>query len=182
MCVAFGTHYGALDQGRTLRPLEDLPGAGAGVEFTTVAEMWGDVGMLAAWGGDMARRPGQRPSGKLDTVCDKGTAIMEAGTYEPPLVTLSWVGYLALALAAEELLRVPFGFVVPYSWGGRFGEIQKFVSEGRWERVRTEAKHTGRVQQRVWLAQWVSGGEGRKGVAHKQPKARVGKKRKWTLG
>ena len=52
------------------------------------------------------------------------------------------------------------------------------MSEGRWEKVRTEAKRTGRVQQRVWLAQWVSGGEGRKGVAHKQPKARVGKKRK----
>ena len=29
-------------------PLEDLPGVGAGVEFTTVAEMWGDVAMLAA--------------------------------------------------------------------------------------------------------------------------------------
>ena len=163
-------------------PLEDLPGVGADVEFTTVAEMWGDVAMLAAWGGDMARRPGQRPSGKLGAVCDEVTAMVEARTDEPPLVPLSWVGYLALALAGEESLRVPFGCVVPYSWGGRFGEIQKFVSEGRWEKVRTEAKRTGRVQQRVWLAQWVSGGEGRKGVAHKQPKARVGKKRKLTVG
>ena len=163
-------------------PLEDLPRVGAGVEFTTVAEMWGDVAMLAAWGGDMARRPGQRPSGKLGAVCDEVTAMVEARTDDPPLVLLSWVGYLALALAGEESLRVPFGCVVPYSWGGRFGEIQKFVSEGRWEKVRTEAKRTGRVQQRVWLAQWVSGGEGRKGVAHKQPKARVGKKRKLTVG
>ena len=163
-------------------PLEDLPGVGAGVEFTTVAEMWGDVAMLAAWGRDMARRPGQRPSGKLGAVCDEVTAMVEARTDDPPLVPLSWVGYLALALAGEESLRVPFGCVVPYSWGGRFGEIQKFVSEGRWEKVRTEAKRTGRVQQRVWLAQWVSGGEGRKGVAHKQPKARVGKKRKLTVG
>ena len=32
-------------------PLEDVPGVGAGVEFTTVAEMWEDVAMLAAWGG-----------------------------------------------------------------------------------------------------------------------------------
>ena len=108
--------------------------------------------------------------------------MVEARTDEPPLVPLSWVGYLALALAREESLRVPFGCVVPYYWGGRFGEIQKFGSEGRWEKVRTEAKRTGRVQQRVWLAQWVSGGEGRKGVAHKQPKARVGKKRKLTVG
>ena len=163
-------------------PLEDLPGVVTGLEFTTVAEMWGDVAMLAAWGGVMARRPGQRPSGKLGAVCDEVTAMVEARADEPPLVPLSWVGYLALALAGEESLRVPFGCVVPYSLGGRFGEIQKFVSEGRWEKVRTEAKRTGRVQQRVWLAQWVSGGEGRKGVAHKQPKARVGKKRKLTVG
>ena len=96
-------------------PLEDLPGVGAGVEFTTVAEMWGDVAMLAAWGGgDTAHRPGQRPSGKLGTVCDEVTAMVEARTNEPPLVPLSWVGYLALALAAEESLRVPFGCVVPY--------------------------------------------------------------------
>ena len=59
-------------------PLEDLPGVGADVEFTTVAEMWGDVAMLAAWGGDMARRPGQRPSGKLGAVCDEVTAMVEA--------------------------------------------------------------------------------------------------------
>ena len=163
-------------------PLEDLPRVGAGVEFTTVAEMWGDVAMLAAWGGDMARRPGQRPSGKLGAVCDGLTAMVEARTDEPPLVPSSWVGYLALALAGEESLRVPFGCVVPYSGGERFGEIQKFVSEGRWEKVGTEAMSTGRVQQRVSLAQWVSGGEGRKGVAHKQPKARVGKKRKLTVG
>ena len=32
-------------------PLEDLPGVGAGVGFTTVAEMWEDVAMLAALGG-----------------------------------------------------------------------------------------------------------------------------------
>ena len=96
-------------------PLEDLPGVGAGVEFTTVAEMWGDVAMLAAWGGNMARRPGQRPSGKLGAVCDEVTAMVEARTDEPPLVPLSWVGYLALALAGEESLRVPFGCVVPYS-------------------------------------------------------------------
>ena len=116
-------------------------------------------------------------------MCDEVTAIVEARTDEPPLVALSWVGYLALALAGEESLRVPFGCVVPYSLGGgRFGEIQKSPSEGRWEKVRTEAKRTGRVQQRVSLAQWVSGGEGRKGVAHKQPKARVGKKRKLTVG
>ena len=108
--------------------------------------------------------------------------MVEARGNEPPLVPLSWVGYLALALAGEESLRVPFGCVVPYSWGGRFGEIQKFVSEGRWETARTEAKRTGRVQQRVWLAQWVSGGEERKGVAHQQPKVRVGKKRKLTVG
>ena len=56
------------------------------------------------------------------------------------------------------------------------------MSERRCEKVRTEAKRTGRVQQRVWLAQRVSGGERRKGVAHKQPKARVGKKRKLTVG
>ena len=153
------------------------------MEFTTVAEMWGGVAMLAAWGwGGMARRPGQRPSGKLGAVCDEVTAMVEARTDEPPLVPLSSVGYFALALAGEESLRVPFGCVVPYSWGGRFGEIQRFVSEGRWEKVRTEAKRSGRVQQRVWLAQWVSGGEGRKGVAHKQPKARVGRKRKLTVG
>ena len=142
-------------------PLEDLPGVGADVEFTTVAEMWGDVAMLAAWGGDMARRPGQRPSGKLGAVCDEVTAMVEARTDEPPLVPLSWVGYLALALAGEESLRVPFGCVVPYSWGGRFGEIQKFVSEGRWEKVRTEAKRTGRVQQRCG---WLNGCRGARGV------------------
>ena len=152
------------------------------MEFTTAAKMWGDVAMLAAWGGGMARRPGQRHSGKLGAVCDEVTAMVEARKNEPPLVPLSWVGYLALALAGEESLRVPFGCVVPYSWGGRFGEIQTFVSEGRWEKVRTEAKRTGRVQQRVWLAQWVSGGEGRMGLAHKQPKARLGKKRKLTVG
>ena len=72
---------------------------------------------------------------------------------------------LALAPAGGEGLRVPLGCVVPYSWGGRIGEIQKVVSEGNWEKVRTESNHTGRVQQRVWLAQWVSGREGRKGVA-----------------
>ena len=55
--------------------------------------------------------------------------MVEARTNEPPLVPLSWPGYLALALAGAELLRVPFWCVVPYSWGGgRFGEIQKFVS------------------------------------------------------
>ena len=96
--------------------------------------------------------------------------------------TLRWRLQRRPNLAGAEALRVPFGCVVPYSWGGRFGEIQRFVSEGRWEQVRTEAKRTGRVQQRVWLAQWVSGGEGRKGVAHQQPKARVGKKRKLTVG
>ena len=136
--------------------LEDLPGVGAGVEFTTVAEMWEDVAMFAAWGGDVARRPGKRVSSKLDAVCREVTAIVEAWTNEPPLVPLSWVVYLALALAGEETLRVPLGCVVPYSWGGgRFQEIQMFASEGRWEKVRAEAKRTGRVQQRVWLAQWV---------------------------
>ena len=55
------------------------------------------------------------------------------------------------------------------------------MSEERCEQVRTEAKCTGRVQQRVWLAKWVSGGEGRKGVAHQQSKAREGKKRKLTM-
>ena len=109
----------------------------------------------------MARRPGQRPSGKLGAVCDEVTAMVEARTDEPPLVPLSWVGYLALALAGEESLRVPFGCVVPYSWGGRFGEIQKFVSEGRWEKVRTEAKRTGRVQQRCG---WPNGCRGARGV------------------
>ena len=111
-------------------PLEDLPGVGADVEFTTVAEMWGDVAMLAAWGGDMARRPGQRPSGKLGAVCDEVTAMVEARTDEPPLVPLSWVGYLALALAGEESLRVPFGCVVPYSWGGAFWRNPKVCVRG----------------------------------------------------
>ena len=109
--------------------------------------------------------------------------MVEARTNEPPLVPLSWLGYLALALAGG-------GGVVRAVWvrcallfgGGGFGEIQKFVSEGNWEEVRTEANRTGKVQQRVWLAQWVSGGEGRKGVAHQQPKARVSKKRKLTGG
>ena len=140
-------------------PLEDLPGVRAGEEFTTVAEMWEDVAMLAAWRGDMARRPGQWPSGKLGAVCDEVTTMVEARTNEPPLVPLSWVGGLALALAGEELLRVPCACVVPYSFGGRFGEIQTFVSEGRWGKVRTEACCTSMVQQRVWLAQWVSGGD-----------------------
>ena len=79
-------------------------------------------------------------------------------------------------------LRLPFECVVPYSWAGRFGENQRFVSEGRWEQVRAVPKRTGRVQQGVWLAQWVSGAEGHKGVAHQQPKAGVGKKRKLTAG
>ena len=79
----------------------------------------------------MARRPGQRPSNKLGAVCDEVTAMVEARTNEPPLVALSWVMYLPLALAREESLRVPFGCTVPYSWEGRFGEIQKFVSERR---------------------------------------------------
>ena len=73
-------------------PLEDPPGVGAGVEFTTVPEMWEDVAMLAAWGGDMARKPGQRASGKLDAMCGEVTAILEARTNEPPLVPLCWVG------------------------------------------------------------------------------------------
>ena len=115
-------------------PLEDLPGVGAGVEFMTVAEMWGDVAMLAAWGGGMARRPGQRPSGKLGAVCDEVTAMVEARTDEPPLVTLSWVGYLALALAGEESLRVPFGCVVPYSggtfWGNPKVRVRGEMGEG----------------------------------------------------
>ena len=39
-------------------PLEDLPGVGAGVEFTTVAEMWDNVAMLAAWGGGQGTEAG----------------------------------------------------------------------------------------------------------------------------
>ena len=75
---------------------------------------------------------------------------------------------------------MPFGWVVPYSWGeGRFGKIQKFLSEEKWEEVRREAHCTGKMRQRVWLAQW---GEGRKELAHHQPTARMGKKRKLTAG
>ena len=101
-------------------PFEDLPGVGMGLEFTTVADMWGDVAMLAAWGGGMAHRPGRRPSGKLGAVCDEMMAMVKARTNEPPLVPLSWVGYFALALAGEESLRVPFRSLVPYSLGGAF--------------------------------------------------------------
>ena len=45
---------------------------------------------------------------------------------------------------------MPLGCVLSYSWGGHVGEIQTFLSQGKWEEVRKEAKHTGRVQQRVW--------------------------------
>ena len=90
MCVAVGTHYGALDQGGMYGP-----SVGAGVEFTTVAEMWDDVAMLAAWGGDMARRPRQRASARRDVLCREVTTMVEARTNEPPFVPLSWVGYLA---------------------------------------------------------------------------------------
>ena len=92
---------------------EHLPGVGAGVEFTTVAEMWEDVAMLAAWGGGGVRRPGQRAATKLEAVCREMTAMVEARKNEPPLVPLSSVGYLSLALAGAEALRVPFGCVVP---------------------------------------------------------------------
>ena len=34
----------------------------------------------------------------------------------------------------------------------------------------------------TYLPTYLSGGEGRKGVAHKPPKAHVGKKRKLTVG
>ena len=77
----------------------------------------------------MARRSGQRAFTKLHPVCCKVTAMLEARMNEPPLVPLSWVGYLALALVGAEALRVPFGCVVPYSLGGRLGEIRMFVSE-----------------------------------------------------
>ena len=94
-------------------PLEDLSGVGAGAEFTTVAGMGVNVGMLAASGKDMAPRPGQRASTKLDAVCREVTSMVEARTNEPPLVPLSWLGCLALALAVAEAWRVPFGCVVP---------------------------------------------------------------------
>ena len=70
-------------------PLEDLSSVGAGVEVMTVAEMWDNVAMLAAWGGDMARRSGQRASAKLDVVRRQVTTVVEARTNEPPLVSLS---------------------------------------------------------------------------------------------
>ena len=111
-------------------PLEDLPGVGARVEFTTVAEMWEDVAMLAAWGGYMARRPGKRASSKLEAVCRAVTAMVEARTNQPPLVQLSWVGYLALALTCMGTLRVPFGCVVPYSWGAAFWRNPKLRVRG----------------------------------------------------
>ena len=68
-----------------------------------MAETWDDVAMLAAWGGDMARRLGQRASTKLDVVCCKVTTMEEARTNEPPLVPLSLVGYFALALEGAVL-------------------------------------------------------------------------------
>ena len=55
------------------------------------------------------------------------------------------------------------------------------MAEGKWKKGRREANRTGRVLERVWLAQWVSGGEGHKGVVHQQPKARVEKKRKLAV-
>ena len=58
-------------------------------------------------------------------------------------------GTLRWRLRRGRGLRVPFGCVVPYSRGAGFGEIQKFVSEEKWEEVGTEAHCTGRVQQRV---------------------------------
>ena len=99
----------------------------------------------------------------------------------PSCHCLGW-GTLRCCLRVRSRCACRLGVLCPTLWGGRFGEIQKFVSEGRWEKVRTEAKRTGRVQRRVWLAHWVWGGEWRKGVAHKQPKARLGKKRKLTVG
>ena len=50
----------------------------------------------------------------------------------PPLVPLSWVWYLALAVAGAEGLRVPFGCIVPYSGGGGGGVLEK--SKTLWPR------------------------------------------------
>ena len=51
------------------------------MEFTTVADMWEDVAMLTAWGGDMARRPGQRVSAanphllRFSQICPRLTTL-----------------------------------------------------------------------------------------------------------
>ena len=116
--------FGSIKEGHYVA-LEDLPGVGAGVEFTTVAQMWENVAMLAAWGEDKACRPGQRASTKLDAVSREVTTVAQARTNEPPLVPLSWVGYLALALAGAEALRVPFWCFVPYTSGGAFWRNRK---------------------------------------------------------
>ena len=112
-------------------PLEDLPGVGADVEFTTVAEMWGDVAMLAAWGGDMARRPGQRPSGKLGAVCDEVTAMVEGcrggrGAVRAPMCPLT--------PCMTPTTHVPRGRRTvgarPLSWALKRGHIQSIPGGG----------------------------------------------------
>ena len=95
--------------------------------------MWDGVAILAIWGSDMAQRPGQRASAKLGVVCREVSAMVEARTDEPLLVPLFWVGYFALALPEGEASHVLFGCIVPLSGGGgRSGEMQKFLAEGKW--------------------------------------------------
>ena len=88
--------------------------------------------MLAAWVRDMARRPGQRPSPKLDVVCPEVTTMVDARTNEPPLVPLFGVRYLAFALTegGEGCARRLVG-LCHARWGGCFAEIQRFVSEAK---------------------------------------------------
>ena len=117
-------------------PLEDLPGVGAGVEFTTVAEMWGDVAMLAAWGGDMARRPGQRPSGKLGAVCDEVTAMVEAWTMSlPSCHCLGW-GTLHWRLRVRSHCACRLGVLCPTLGGGVLEKSKSLCPRGGGRRLR----------------------------------------------
>ena len=86
--------------------------------------------MLATWGSDMERRPGQRASAKLGVVCREVSTMVEAQTNEPPLVPLSWVGYRALALVGGGCCACRLGALCPTLGGGGFLEKSKWGRRG----------------------------------------------------
>ena len=101
------------------------------------------------------------------SLADVTNFLREPHEEEAPFVPIQLVGYMASAHAGAEGVVVPFVTCTPRVWSAQFGNIQRWLCDGKLSRFEEQGKRENKAVQHAFIFQLVTAGEFAKTAVHR---------------